>query len=570
MKKLAALLLIFNTFFAFSQGDISISGKYPTNYFNNPLDIPLVLSGTFGELRSNHFHAGLDLKTQQKEGFPVLASANGYVSRIKISLWGYGKAIYVTHPNGYTTVYAHLKKFNDRIEAYIKKQQYKKEDFEVQVFPSASALPVTQDEIIAFSGSTGGFVGPHLHFEIRDTKTEKPINPFLFGIEVADTKTPVINTLLGYSLNDKSYINKSNAPIQLTFKRLNNGDFLTNPIHAFGKISFGINTYDQLNGASNKNGLYSLELLVNGKVIHNFTATSFAFTEGKYINLLIDYERYATLNQRIQKCFTVPGNLLDMYPVSVNKGAITIEDGLDYTATIIAKDFAGNTQKLTIPIVGKKEEHIVFKPEKKTAYKINHTEFNKFELENVTVAFPKNTFYNDLYLDFEVTNGIAKVHQPTVPLNNRYTLTFDVSNYSPTEKQQLYIASIDEKGRKSYETTHKKETTFYTSIKNLGTYTLASDTVIPSIKLVNFKDQQWMTNYNELKVKITDNESGINTFRGEIDGEWILMEYNVKNGVLTYNLNDKSFSEAKHNLKVTVTDNVGNTNTINATFFRKK
>ena len=241
MKKLAFIVLFINSFITFGQGDFSVKNSIPTNYFDNPMDIPMVLSGTFGELRSNHFHAGLDIKTKQREGIDVFASAEGYVSRIKISLWGYGKAIYITHPNGYTTVYAHLKKFNEKIENYIKKHQYKTESFEVQVFPSKDELPISKNELIALSGSTGGFVGPHLHFEIRDSKTEKPMNPFLFGIDAKDGIKPRISTLIGYSLDSVSQINKLNSPIQLSFIKSKNGDLLAKRIFAYGKIGFGVN-----------------------------------------------------------------------------------------------------------------------------------------------------------------------------------------------------------------------------------------------------------------------------------------------------------------------------------------
>tara|TARA_R110001583_G_scaffold77623_4_gene211241 strand:- start:32581 stop:34248 length:1668 start_codon:yes stop_codon:yes gene_type:complete len=554
----------------FGQGDATLNNTFPSNYFDNPLDIPLILAGTFGELRTNHFHAGLDLKTKQRKGLKVYAAAGGYVSRIKISHWGYGKAIYITHPNGYTTVYAHLKKFNDRIETYIKKRQYKKESFEIQVFPSSEELPISKNEIIALSGSTGGFVGPHLHFEIRDTKTEKPINPMLFGIHIKDTKKPVINTLIGYSLNNNSHINGIDKTSQLSLIKLKNGTLLAHKIKAFGTIGFGINAYDQMDGAYNKNGLYNLKMLVNGKKVHEFEASSFSFSEGKYINLLIDYERYKNLKQHIQKCFIEPSNKLSLYSKSVNKGYITIEDGLTYTVEIIAKDFKGNTQKITIPIVGKKDSIVVHTTPKVTAYKINRTQFNKFTKNGITVAFPKYTFYKDLYLDFDVEDSIVKVHTPTVPLNKNYTLTFNVSNYSKEEKKQLYIASINKKGKTTYETTVKKDSTFYTSIKKLGEFTLISDTINPKVKLHNFKNEQWLTHYKNLEIKISDTESGIKSYRGEIDGKWILLEYNVKRGILTYNFNDKAFTLAKHKLKVTVTDNVGNTNTINTSFFRKK
>ncbi|MBG7628821.1 MAG: M23 family metallopeptidase [Bacteroidetes bacterium] len=569
MKKLTSFIIIFNVFFAFSQGSATVTNSYPTNYFSNPLEIPLILSGTFGELRSNHFHAGIDIKTQQKEGFNVLAAANGYVSRIKISHWGYGKAIYITHPNGYTTVYAHLQKFNDQIEIYLKKQQYKKEKFEIELFPSANELTVTKGNAIALSGSTGGYAGPHLHFEIRNSKQEI-INPMLFGIQVEDSKKPRINSLMGYSLSENSHINGVEVPTKLSYRKLTNGDYIANKINALGAIGFGVNVYDQLDNAYNKNGIYSLEMLVNGKLTHKFMANTSSFSEGKYINLLIDYERKATLNQTIHKTYTEPLNKLNMYPVSINNGYISIEEGLDYTIDIIAKDFKGNSQKIIIPVLGKKESNIVVAPKNSTPYKIVHTEFQKFTKEGITVAFPKNTFYNSFYLDFDVNGELIKVHTPTIPLNKRYTLTFDVSKYAETEKEKLYIASISKKGSSSYQSTVKKETTFYTSTKTLGNFTLLSDTIPPKVSPHSFANKQWLTYVDTLQVKISDKESGINSYRGEIDGEWILMEYNVKKGVLTYNFKDKKFVKAKHELTVIVKDNVGNETTLNTTFFRKK
>jgi len=570
VRKLLFIVILLYNLNVFGQGNSSLNSSYPADYFRSPLNIPLILSGTFGELRTNHFHAGLDLKTQQKEGLYVFAAAEGYISRIKISHWGYGKAIYIKHPNGYTTVYAHLQKFNNRIEAYIKQQQYKKESFEIQLFPSSKELPISKNEIIALSGSTGGFVGPHLHFEIRDTKTEKPINPMLFGYNISDVKKPRINTLMGYSLDNSSHINRIGVPLKLTLINLKNGELLAKKINAFGNIGFGINAFDQLDGAYNRNGLYSLTLLVNGEKVHEFKATSFSFSESKYINLLIDYERLENLNQRIQKCFTVPSNKLSLYNKSYKNGYINVKDGLTYNVEIIAKDYKGNKQKVTIPIIGKKDSILVYKKPKITPYKIDKTLFNKFHENGITVAFPKYTFYNDFYLDFDSENLIVKVHTPTVPLNKRYTLTFNVSKYSDKEKQQLYIASVNNKGKTQYETTVKKDTTFYTSTKKLGNFTLAKDSIQPKIGLKNFKNEQWLTHFKTLKIKISDTNSGVKSYRGEIDGEWILLEYNVKNGILTYNLSDKKFTTAKHSLKVSVTDNVGNTSTLNATFFRKK
>ncbi len=543
--------------------------KYPKDYFQNPLDIPLYLAGTFGELRSNHFHSGLDLKTNQVEGLKVYAAAKGYVSRIKISHWGYGKAVYITHPNGFTTVYAHLKKFNKKIETYLKYKQYQKESFEIQLYPKNTELKIEKGEIIAYSGSTGGFVGPHLHFEIRDNKS-KPINPLLFGIKIIDTKKPSINVLVAYPQNNSSQVNQSNTPLQINFKTLANGDLLADKITASGNVGFGINTFDRLNGAMNKNGVYNISMTVNGQKVYEHEVETFSFAESKYINLLIDYTRYADLKQRVQRCFVHPLNTLSIYKKIINKGILTIKDSLTYNVKIIVKDFEGNKKTISIPVQGKKDSIVVLKDGKTTPYFINHKEFNKFQKGGVTIAFPKKTFYDDFYLDFKVKEGVVNVHQKNMPLDRSYTLTFDVSNYTDTEKKQLYIAGYNNSGYSSYKKTNKKETTFYTTTKDLGKFTLLTDSKKPSLKLSNFKDEQWMTHYNYLVLKVSDKDSGLKSYRGEIDGEWILLEYSPKHGTLTYDFNDKKLEGVKHHLKVIAIDNVGNTNIIETTFYRKK
>ena len=245
---------------------ISSQEKYPQNYFRNPLDIPIVLGGSFGELRSNHFHAGLDIKTQGKEGLNVYAVADGFISRIKIQQFGYGRAIYITHPNGYTTVYGHLSKFADHIEEYVKSIQYKREKYATgNLYFKEDKFPLKKGEVFAFSGDTGGSGGPHLHYEIRNTKTENIINPLFFGIDVPDKKPPVFQGLKAYCLSDDARINQVKKNFQISIKNIGPGVYKAERISASGVISFGISTFDRFDKASNKNGIYSLEMFVNGK-----------------------------------------------------------------------------------------------------------------------------------------------------------------------------------------------------------------------------------------------------------------------------------------------------------------
>ncbi|MBC9795293.1 M23 family metallopeptidase [Sinomicrobium weinanense] len=544
---------------------------HPKDYFRAPLNIPLLLSGTFGELRSNHFHSGTDIKTQQRQGLKAHAAAGGYVSRINVSPWGYGKAVYITHPNGYTSVYAHLQKFAPKIEKYIKERQYLKESYKIELFPASGELPVEKGEVIAYTGNTGGSGGPHLHFEIRDTKTEKPINPLFFGLKVKDSQPPMVQELYAYPLSDSSQVNRSGTPIPISFSRQTDGTLLADKVYASGPIGFGIRAYDRQDLAYNKNGAYAVQMSVNGTAYLYYNFDTFSFAESRYINTLIDYGHYARKRQRIQKCFISPGNVLSIYGQKLHNGIIDIEEGADYNVIIEVNDFEGNKSTVQIPVTGKKE-NIVHKAEKKTTpYHLKSNRDNIFTIGDVTAFFPANALYEDLYLDLRDNgDGTYEIHNDEVPVHRNFTLSFDVSGYTEKVKQQLFIARLNSRGRPSYSTTYKRKDTFSTHTRNLGTYTLEKDTEAPKITPANFKDGQWLSNYRYLKLKISDDLSGIKTYRATINGKWILMEYEPKTNTLTYNFDDLRFSENKHQLEVKVTDNVENSSTFKATFYRAK
>ena len=564
LKKYIFVLFFLASFTTFAQK------KYPNNYFRSPLDIPLKISGTFGELRNNHFHAGIDIKTNHRTGLKVYATADGYVSRIKVALWGYGKTIYITHPNGYTSVYAHLSKFGDGIQEYVKNIQYQKESYETgNMYPEENKILVKKGEIIAYSGRTGGYVAPHLHYEIRDTKTEHIINPMLLGLKIQDSIAPRINKLMAYSIGSNSRINRSTKKQSLSIKKDTLNSYITSRISASGKIGFGINAYDFLGKESNKNGVYSIEMLVNGKRYYYHDLETFSFPESKYINLLIDYPHYASYKSRIQKTFLEKENKLSIYKGLINDGIIDVKEGFNYQVDIITKDFKGNTSSIRIPVIGLKSKSILEQKTDTTNYKISKIKFQKFTKNGVTVAFPKNTFYEDVFIDFSVNGTIAEIHKPNIPLDKNFTITFDSIMYKNSEIDNIYIANINNKRYPYYQKTRKRSNKLFTTTKNLGKYTLLIDNLEPKIYNPNFKNGDWVSRLKYLTIKISDSQSGIKSYKAYIDDEWVLMEYDLKNKKLSYDFNDKKLVGSKHIFKLVVSDNVGNTNIYNSTFYRK-
>ncbi len=562
MRFITFLFLFFSSF-------INAQNMYPQDYFASPLDGETILAGTFGELRSNHFHSGLDIKTKQREGLKVYAAASGYVSRIKIAHFGYGKALYITHPNGYTTVYAHLQRFSDKIESFIKKKQYDQESFEVEVFPSNNELILTKGEVIAYSGNTGSSGGPHLHYEIRDN-LERPINPLLFGIKVKDTKKPIVKSIYAYPINELSHVNNSNLKQKLRLIPLQNGDYKVEDIKAYGKIGFAINTIDRQDLAANKNGVYKIETALNGMPNFTINFKRFSFDETKHLNRLIDYPHYSEKKERLQKLFLDTNNPLSMYDNLVDDGYIMVYDSIASLYKIKVEDFEGNTTIIDLNINGDTTPISETSTNFTSQYYINREENVILEKDKITVNIPKETFYDSFFMDFQVHSDTVKVHDKNRAANKYFTINYDITGYSPEDLKQVYIARlVGWNNYPSYSSTKQKDNVLYTRTKNLGTYCLARDTVAPIIEPVNFTDGKWMSKYRFLKLKIEDKQSGISNYRATVNGKWILMEYDYKTDMLVHDFKDNVVKETNNNLKVIVTDNVGNSATFEATFHRK-
>ncbi|WP_379953332.1 M23 family metallopeptidase [Dokdonia sp. R78006] len=558
---LSFTLFIVTSTLLFSQQDI------PQDYFVNPLDGQLVLAGSFGELRSNHFHSGLDLKTQRREGLPVYASAAGTVTRIKISHYGYGKAIYVTHPNGYTTVYGHLQKFCDEIEEFVKNAQYKKESFEIELFPKKGELEIGQGEILAYSGNTGSSGGPHLHFEIRDAN-ERPMNPFLFGLTAKDTRKPTINELRAYPVGENASINQNASPVSVRLTQKPDGSYLAENLNAYGEIGFAIGTIDQQDLANNKNGIYAITTAVNGQENFEVTMDKFSFAETRYLNRMIDYSLYKDKRKRVQKLFIEKNNPLSIYTKQVDNGVLNIGDSLSYQYQINVRDYAGNNVIINVPITGKKEtitpadrkgiEDYVYSDQ---GYTYND---GKFE-----VYIPKGALYEDTFLNLRTEGDKLTLHEDLVPVHKNIAISYDLSSYNEEDRDKLYLGRIGYKGDVYYSNTRIKDNKLQISTRILGDYTIGKDTDSPIVKAVNITKGKWMSKYRYLKFEITDLTSGIKGYRATVNGKYILLEYDPKTKLLTHDFNDNVVTDTENNLKLIVTDNVGNNTTFETTFFRK-
>lgn len=562
------LFLLLVSLSAFSQDKM----PYPRDYFRSPLDIPLFLSGNFGELRTNHFHAGLDFKTQQKQGLNVYAAADGYVSRIKISPYGYGKAIYIDHPNGYTTVYGHLSKYGPALEEYVKKEQYKQQSFEIDIFPKPGELVVKKGDIIAFSGNTGGSGGPHLHFEFRNTVTEKIINPMFFGFDtlVADTRVPVITGLMVYPLGPDSSVNQSQKPLMVGLSLQPDGSYIADHLQVSGKIGFGISTFDQSNDNYTKTGVYKVQSYLNGNEGFGYEFNTFAFDEGRYVNALLDYPRFKKMGMRLQKLFMPAPYPLSLIRAGQDSGMITIMPNLTDNYKIEVSDFNGNKVVVNVPIDYSPLMPTIFAdPELKTPYLLRAAVDNNYKKDNMSVFFPAGTFYEDFYLNFDVRDSILFLHDDSVAVHKNFTVTIENSAFQDADKDKVFIASVNG-NRKSYNATKWKGNVFTAQTKDLGQFQLAKDVDAPRISAPNFKQGKWISKLKTLEFTIRDNLSGIKNYYGKLNGNWILFEYDYKTKRITHNLDDNVFQDGRNDLKVVVTDNVGNSAIFETWFFRSK
>lgn len=562
-------------FFLISQL-LSSQVPYPRDYFAPPLNIPITLAGNFGEIRPQHLHAGFDIRTNNKEGLPVYAVADGYVSRIRISPVGYGKALYITHPNGYVSVYGHLKGFNTGIQAKAYELQQLLQSFELDTLINRELLPVKKGELIGFSGNTGSSQAPHLHFEIRDEITEKPINPYFFGYEVKDAIPPVITGISVYPLGAAATVNGKRQVKKLIPVKTGNTYSLskTDTLLVNGEIGFGISCYDKENAGSGTNNVFSIEMQAGGKRIFYYEMGSFSFDNARYVNTLIDYSEKIRKHQTIQKCFVSKNNLLEIYKDVQNRGILHFNDDAEHWITFITKDYAGNTAQLALKVRSSAAQKI------KTAASsglLDCFQNHHLSAKGMNVLIPDSALYDDEHIQIKQTAPLKNTLSPvysigseTIPLQKAMVLTADIAAVPEKWRTKACIVSIG-KGGLNYEGGMLAGNTIIAESRHFGKFAIAVDTVPPRLLLFTKTETTDsilnLRKTNMLKFKATDRLSGIKKYKATIDGNWVLCEYDAKNDLLIYTF-DSAIKPGVHRFKLEVTDDKGNTSKWEKTFNR--
>lgn len=538
--------------------------KYPQDYFRSPVDDRIYPSGTFGELRSNHFHAGLDIKTGGVIGKNIYAAADGYISRIKVSPYGYGHAIYVAHPNGYTTVYAHLNELLGAHGAYVEQQQYRRQRFAVDLYFKAGQFPLNKGDTIAFSGNTGGSGGPHLHFEIRETATQEPINPILFGLDVKDYITPQIRGLRIYPAEESTLINGEHEAANFALRGWGK-DYRpkgSDTIMITGDFYTGINTIDKQNDSENKNGVYQIELWIDSTLFYmqNVERTNFSTT--RYLNTLIDFDFYKKYQSRYQRTYISPNNLLNIYKKFENKGVISFSDSTYHLLQYVVKDVAGNESVLSFTVYSHKNDSLI--PQKVIATNtFQPLKDNHYEDSLIRIDFPSRSLYDTLSFQFyadsseESINGLAyHLSKVGVGLQKRLFVRLKDINIQPEFAEQVFVGELYDGEIYSYSAEWDEEDlTFKT--RDFGTYLIRVDSITPTLRLKTKLNKQDSTKTKTLDFYVEDHESGIHQYDAWFNGSWILLKWDPKENHMfcVIDLSERN----KNSLKVRITDQVGNT-----------
>jgi len=554
-------------------------GPEKTNILKPPLDIPLILSANFGELRPDHFHSGVDFKTGGTTGKTVHAASDGFIYRIFVSPTGFGKALYIRHENGLSTVYGHLSLFTPLIEEYVKEHQYDKKSFAVNLFPEKDQFRVMEGDLIGYTGNTGSSMGPHLHFEVRKSSGEIPLDPLQF-YNIEDNIKPVINSVAIYPANKRSEVNGRREKLVLKTGG-NRGNYSignASPVRVSGPVGFGINTNDYLDNSWNTCGVRIINLKVDNKLIYSHAIDEFSFSETRYINSHIDYEEKMRSSSYIQKTFLEPNNKLSIYNHVINKGIVEFNDGKVHEIEIGVADFKDNYSSVIFKIIsepGRLNEEV----REEDGLLMPFDQKNEIKHHDINLSFPVNCFYDSVYFAYRkapshkdgLYSDLHFVHNKYTPVHRAFNIAIKASGEISFElRNKLCLVYIDEDDRDliSYAGGNWNNGFVEGSVSDLGIYAIGIDTIAPNVSPLRFRDNDTLNENSELRFVINDNFSGISDYKAYIDGSWALFEWDPKNSLLTYRPDEKYLQKGKkHSLELSVWDNRANETRLHLDFY---
>lgn len=520
--------------------------------FRSPFDFPLTLSGNFGELRSNHFHGGVDFKTQGVVGKPIHCIADGYVSRVLVTPGGYGQAIYITHPNGYTSVYGHVMKFAPAVAKVVEEYQYEHETFTVDLRFEPDQLPFKAGEIIALSGNEGYSFGPHLHLEIRRTETDELIDPLQFYTDkVKDTTPPRASMVMLYPQRGKGVVEGSQRKKAIPVVSLNQ------PVTAWGEMAAGIKAYDYMDGTHNNYGVRSVVLYVDTAEVFRSTVDGVVADEQRMINAWTDYEEHVKKNSWVMRSQILPGNRLRMLKADEKGGVVTIDEERDYHFRYVLTDLYGNKSTYRFTVRGQRQPIAEYRPQ--TRHYLAWNKGNVIQEPGMELVIPRGMLYEDVALNTRITKDTAAVsyeyqlHDVPVPLHGGCTLMIGLRHLPVEDTSKYYVARKWRNSKGSAGGTYENGW-MKTSIRELGTYTVAIDTIPPRVTPLN--KPQWKT--GNIQFKVGDAETGIKDFKVSIDGEFALFGFSLKNAKLWMKHPERLKKGVPHKLELVITDYCGN------------
>ena len=577
MRKLWMMALLGASFlwpvFSFKEPEIMplpapevIAAAYPKDYFQRPVNEEIKMTGTFGELRSDHFHSGLDIKSNTgRVGQPILAAAEGFVDRIQVQAGGYGNVLYLKHPNGYTTVYAHLDAFSADLQQYVREAQYKSQRFEVNLHPPDGLFKIKQGQQIGRMGNSGGSTGPHLHFEIRHSATQKVLNPLLFGIPVQDKVAPEIRDMKVYFLDEQRGVIGSKA---FPINRQKDGTYgLEGDTVLLGgwRIGFGVKTYDGMSGFRNDNGVYAVSLYADDQLAYEWRMDELDFDESRYLNAHIDYSVFKRYGAWFHRCFVLPGDLLSNYAHTETLGSIPIYAEKPVKILLKVVDAGGNA--CTITFWAQRDTNLEVFPSAPFQFEMPYNVENRIDMEDFSMILPKGSLYETLEFQYSTTpdeegdvfSPMHHLHNGRTPVHRYFTLKIRPHELPDNLRSKAIIAKCGE-GKPDNCGVSWEGDFLMTKVREFGDYCVMVDTVPPKITPVVFATD--MRKKGVISFRINDNFAitGLADrlyYRGTVDNKWILFEYDRKRARLTYTF-DGQVIRGEHVLKLVVKDDRDN------------